>query len=133
MKTLITSMAALAFSMSAFAQETSIDTSTWFDDPSTLTQTDGATIYASVCAGCHMPNGQGAKGAGEYPALANNSSLMATAYPISLVIHGHKAMPPLGGLLDDEQVASVVNFIRTNFSNNYADNHANAELVKSMR
>lgn len=42
-------------------------------------------------------------------------------------------MPPLGGLLDDEQVASVVNFIRTNFGNNYADNNANAELVNSMR
>lgn len=133
MKTLITLIAALTLSMSAFAQETSIDTSTWFDDPSTLTQTDGASIYAGVCAGCHMPNGQGAKGAGEYPALTNNSSLMATAYPISLVIHGHKAMPPLGGLLDDEQVASVVNFIRTNFGNNYADNNANAELVNSMR
>ncbi|MBT2773041.1 cytochrome c [Halomonas sp. ISL-60] len=132
MKALITSIA-LTLSISALAQETSIDTSTWFDDPATLTQTDGASIYAGVCAGCHMPNGQGANGAGKYPALTNNSSLMATAYPISLVIHGHKAMPPLGGVLDDEQVASVVNFIRTNFGNNYADNQASAELVKSMR
>ena len=133
MKMLFTSMAALFLTIPAIAQETSIDTTTWFDNPSTLTQTDGASIYAGVCAGCHMPNGQGAKGAGEYPALANNPSLMATAYPISLVIHGHKAMPPLGGLLDDEQVASVVNFIRTNFGNNYTDNEASTELVKNMR
>lgn len=133
MKILITSVATLSLSMSAFAQETSIDTSTWFDDPSKLTQTDGASIYAGVCAGCHMPNGQGAKGAGEYPALVNNPSLMATAYPISLVVHGHKAMPPLGGILDDEQIASVVNFIRTNFGNNYADNQASAEQVEGMR
>lgn len=133
MKTLITSMVALALSMSAIAQETSIDTSTWFDDPSTLTQTDGASIYAGVCSGCHMPNGQGAKGAGEYPALANNSSLMTTAYPISLVIHGHKAMPPLGSLLDDEQVASVVNFIRIIFGNDYTDNPASAEQIEAMR
>lgn len=133
MKTLITLMAALALSIPAFAQESSVDTSHWFNDPSKLTQTDGASIYAGVCAGCHMPNGQGAKGAGEYPALENNTSLMATAYPISLVIHGHKAMPPLGSLLDDEQVASVVNFIRTNFGNNYTANPANADLVKSMR
>ncbi|HDZ48055.1 hypothetical protein LCGC14_0025180 [marine sediment metagenome] len=133
MKTLITSAAALTLSMSAIAQETSIDTSTWFDDPSTLTQTDGASIYAGVCAGCHMPNGQGAKGAGDYPALTNNSSLVATAYPVSLIVNGHKAMPALGGLLDDEQVASVVNFIRSNFGNNYPDNPASAELVNSMR
>lgn len=133
MKKLFTSTAALLISMSAIAQETSIDTSNWFDDPATLTQADGASIYAAVCAGCHMPNGQGAKGAGEYPALANNSSLMATAYPVSLVVHGHKAMPSLGGLLDDEQVAAVVNFIRTNYGNNYADNPASAELVQGMR
>lgn len=133
MKILITSMAALALSTSAFAQEASIDTSTWFDDPSTLTQTDGASIYAGVCAGCHMPNGQGAQGAGDYPSLTNNSSLMATAYPVSLIVHGHKAMPALGGLLDDEQVAEVVNFIRTNFGNNYADNPSSAELVESTR
>lgn len=133
MKILITSMAALTLCISAFAQESSIDTSSWFDDPSTLTQTDGASIYAGVCAGCHMPNGQGAQGAGDYPALTNNSSLMATAYPISLIVHGHKAMPSLGGLLDDEQIAAVVTFIRTNFGNHYADNQASAELVKSMR
>lgn len=133
MKMLLTSMTTLVLSMPAIAQESSIDTSTWFDDPSTLTQSDGASIYAGVCAGCHMPNGQGAKGAGEYPALANNPSLMTTSYPISLIIHGHKAMPPLGGLLDDEQVASVVNFIRTDFGNNYTENKASAEQVKDMR
>ncbi|MGQ7286433.1 c-type cytochrome [Vreelandella venusta] len=133
MKTLFTSMATLLLSMPLMAQETSIDTSNWFDDPSMLTQTDGASIYAGVCAGCHMPSGQGAKGAGEYPALANNPNLMTAAYPISLVIHGHKAMPALGGLLEDEQVASVVNFIRTNFGNNYTDNQASAEQIASMR
>lgn len=133
MKTLITSIAALTLSISALAQETSIDTSTGFDDPSTLTQTDGASIYAGVCAGCHMPNGQGANGAGEYPALANNASLMTAAYPVSLIIHGHKAMPALGNLLDDEQASSVVNFIRTNFGNNFTDNQASPEQVKSMR
>ncbi|MCC5900664.1 MAG: cytochrome c [Halomonas sp.] len=133
MKMLFTSMTVLFLSMPAIAQEIAIDTSHWFDDPSTLTQIDGASIYASVCAGCHMSNGQGAQGAGEYPALTNNPNLMATAYPISLIIHGHKAMPSLGGLLDDEQISTVVNFIRANFGNHYTDNQASAELVKSMR
>ncbi|AQU85023.1 hypothetical protein BV504_01120 [Halomonas sp. 'Soap Lake  len=130
---LFTLMTVLFLSMPAIAQEIAIDTSHWFDDPSTLTQIDGESIYASVCAGCHMSNGQGAQGAGEYPALTNNPNLMATAYPISLIIHGHKAMPSLGGLLDDEQISTVVNFIRANFGNHYTDNQASAELVKSMR
>ncbi|WP_199850995.1 MULTISPECIES: c-type cytochrome [unclassified Halomonas] len=133
MKMLFTLMTVLFLSMPAIAQEIAIDTSHWFDDPSTLTQIDGESIYASVCAGCHMSNGQGAQGAGEYPALTNNPNLMATAYPISLIIHGHKAMPSLGGLLDDEQISTVVNFIRANFGNHYTDNQASAELVKSMR
>jgi len=33
---------------------------------------DGATLYRAICQGCHMPDARGAKGAGEYPALAAN-------------------------------------------------------------
>ena len=35
----------------------------------------GAEIYVHICQGCHMPEGQGATGAGHYPALARSDDL----------------------------------------------------------
>ncbi|PZV37130.1 c-type cytochrome [Mesorhizobium kowhaii] len=95
--------------------------STGFGDASKIQSRDGAGIYAAICRGCHMPEGVGAVGAGKYPALAKNEKLEAGAYPVVMVVKGQKAMPPLGSYLDDEQVTAVVNYIRTNFGNNYTD------------
>ena len=61
----------------------------------------------------------GAIGAGAYPALARNPKLATTGYPVFLVIHGRKGMPPFGKLLTDQQVAAVVNYIRTHFGNDF--------------
>lgn len=36
-------------------------------------QNSGAALYASICAGCHMPHGEGARGAGFYPAAVSSS------------------------------------------------------------
>jgi mono/diheme cytochrome c family protein len=102
----------------AFAQS---DAEMMFANPSRLTQTEGEDIYNAVCAGCHMPEGEGAVGAGMYPALANNPNLESAGYPIYVVIHGQKAMPPIGGILNDEQIAAVVEYIRTSFGNNYTE------------
>lgn len=79
----------------------------------------GEAVYDALCAGCHMPDGEGAVGAGHYPALADNELLAAPSYPINLVLYGQGAMPPLGGILDDEQVADVVNYIRSHFGNDF--------------
>lgn len=109
------------------------DTTGWFGDPARLTQTDGETIYRAVCVACHMPDGQGATGAGHYPALAGNENLAHADYPVHLIVHGQKAMPPVGEMLDDEQVAAVVNYIRTHFGNDYAEGPATAETVSAAR
>jgi mono/diheme cytochrome c family protein len=81
----------------------------------------GEALYADICQGCHMPEGVGAVGAGTYPALARNPKLATTGYPLFLVIHGRKGMPPFGKLLTDQQVAAVVNYIRTHFGNDFPD------------
>src|ERR1700691_2915318 len=73
----------------------------------------GEAIYKGVCQGCHMPDAKGAVGAGMYPALAGDAKLATAAYPISLVLRGQKAMPPLGGMLSDKQVADVVTYVRS--------------------
>jgi len=88
---------------------------------SSFAEADGAALFANVCQACHMPAGQGAAGAGHYPALARNANLEAGAYPIHVVVHGLKGMPPVGRMMTDDQVAAVVNYLRTNFGNAYAD------------
>lgn len=79
----------------------------------------GAAVYSHVCQACHMADAKGAVGAGAFPALADNPKLAEAGYPIAVILHGQKAMMPLGNLLTDQQVADVVNYIRTNFGNRY--------------
>ena len=112
----------------ALAQSPSLFSSS----PFRFTQRDGEAIYRNVCAGCHMPDGRGASGAGAYPALARNAKLEAAGYPVLLVVNGQKAMPAFGRALDDNQVAAVVNYIRANFGNAYTD-RVSADDVKAAR
>jgi mono/diheme cytochrome c family protein len=92
----------------------------------------GEALYSNACQACHMSNGQGAIGAGQYPALARNPKLETPTYPTYVVLHGQKAMPALGRLMTDEQVAAVVNYIRTHFGNDYGT-PTTAEEVKQAR
>lgn len=84
-------------------------------------QQSGAAVFQNICQGCHMPNAQGAVGAGRYPALANNPKLVEPGYPVMMVMSGNKAMPSFGRDLDDTQIANVVNYVRTHFGNHYTD------------
>jgi mono/diheme cytochrome c family protein len=84
-------------------------------------QATGKDLFANICQGCHMPDGKGASGAGMYPSIANNAKLEASGYPVYVVVNGQRAMPPFGAMLSDEQVSAVVNYLRTNFGNNYQD------------
>jgi mono/diheme cytochrome c family protein len=84
-------------------------------------QQTGEELFRNICQGCHMPDAKGAVGAGAYPALAANPRLAAAIYPITVVLHGQRAMPPFGESLSDEQVANVINYVRTHFGNRYKD------------
>jgi len=81
-----------------------------------------------------MPDGRGAQGAGTYPALAGNPKLASAHFTASTVYHGRHNMPHFGPQsdlgefeafvtvhLDDEEIASVVNYVRSHFGNHYAD------------
>jgi mono/diheme cytochrome c family protein len=95
-------------------------------------QKTGEDLFRNICQGCHMPDAQGAIGAGAYPALARNPDLATASYPITLVLHGHRAMPPFDDSLSDEQIANVVNYVRTHFGNHYKDQVSPA-MVKAQR
>jgi mono/diheme cytochrome c family protein len=92
----------------------------------------GEALYSNVCQACHMGNGEGATGAGRYPSLAKNPKLEMGDYATYIVLHGQKAMPPVGRLMTDDQVAAVVTYIRTHFGNDYKD-PVTAEQVKQAR
>ena len=96
-----------------------------------LTTTNGAEIYQHICQGCHMPDGQGAAGAGRYPALAKNSDLKSPTFMALTILDGRSNMPAFGAkhgagamffsppALSYEQVAAVINYVRTHFGNHY--------------
>lgn len=101
--------------------------------PQMFPEQGGAAIYKGVCQACHMPDARGGVGAGSYPALARNSKLAVAGYPVSVVVNGQKAMPAfIGSKLTDQQIADVVNYIRTHFGNHYSDAVTAAD-VKAVR
>ena len=55
-----------------------------------FSETSGEELFANACQGCHMPDGGGAVGAGNYPALAKNRSLEARAYPVYVVVRSEE-------------------------------------------
>lgn len=84
-----------------------------------FSERSGEAIWKNVCQGCHMPQAQGAASSGEYPALARDARLAAAPYPVLIVLQGRKGMPAFGPMMDDEQVANIVNYVRTSFGNHY--------------
>jgi mono/diheme cytochrome c family protein len=97
-----------------------------------FTEQSGEALYANVCQACHMPDGKGATGAGTYPSLAADKNLEAGGFAVSVVVHGERGMPPVGLMMTDDQVAAVVNYVRTHFGNQYTD-AVRAEEVRAAR
>ena len=88
----------------------------------------GAQVYGNNCASCHQANGSGL--AGVFPPLKNNSVVLADIADqhILAVLNGVSGkvidgidyaspMPGFSALLDDRQVAAVVNHERTQWGN----------------
>lgn len=88
----------------------------------------GGQLYDQQCAGCHGKDGQGVSGV--YPALAGNGSVTEPSgvNAIRIVLLGGFApttaahprpysMPPFAQQLDDADVAAVVSYIRSAWSN----------------
>jgi mono/diheme cytochrome c family protein/glucose/arabinose dehydrogenase len=76
----------------------------------------GAEIYKNICAGCHQPDGRGREKLA--PSLVESRYVVAPdPGAASRILLGGKEgtvglMPPLGGSLTDEQIASVLTYIR---------------------
>ena len=92
----------------------------------------GEALYSNACQACHMGNGAGATGAGRYPSLVKNPKLETETEALYVILHGQGAMPAVGRLMSDEQVAAVVTYIRTHFGNDYKE-PVTAEQVQKAR
>lgn len=89
---------------------------------------DGAKVYNTVCAACHMANGQGVPGM--FPPVAGSE--WVTGDPerlVKIILHGITGeievagevysgmMPPWGGSLKDAEVAAVATYLRSTWGN----------------
>lgn len=93
--------------------------------------TDGEKLYHDSCAACHMHKGEGAIGAGYYPPLANNSKMESKYYVIDILINGLRGMPSFHAMMDDEQMASVTQYVHSEL-NDFTDT-VTAEDVAQLR
>ena len=89
---------------------------------------DGAKIFAITCAACHLATGLGTEG--KVPPLAGSEWVTGNENRlIRIVLHGltgevevqgemfSGAMPTWGGAFSDEQIASVLTFVRRSWGN----------------
>src|ERR1700754_130376 len=97
-------MLGLAATLALSASATLAQEGRTFSSGYRFVEMSGEELYNNVCRGCHMMDAKGATGAGSYPSLVANPNLEAAGYPITLVVHGRRAMPPFGGMMSDAQV-----------------------------
>ncbi len=78
---------------------------------------NGEKIFSSVCIACHQPGGVGIPGI--YPALDKNPLLTTEdpTYMITTVLNGRGGMPTFRGIYSDEEIASVVTYVRQAWDN----------------
>ena len=111
------------------------------DEQTAAMMRTGATVYKDNCESCHQPQGEGSPRV--YPPLANNPAITMRnpVNPIRVVLNGGFppstegnprpfGMPPFYQELSNEQVASVVTFIRRSWGNNAPPTTA-AEVARS--
>jgi mono/diheme cytochrome c family protein len=90
---------------------------------------DGGAVYVANCSSCHQTNGQGVPGA--FPPLAGNPTVSGNPIAViaivkngldgRVVVNGQTysgIMPRWRGVLSDEQIASVITYIRSSWKNN---------------
>ena len=93
-----------------------------------MNRQDGAEIYATRCMSCHQMNGGGVPGV--FPPLTETEWVTGDeGVLIRIVLNGMTgeievndmayagAMPPWGAFLNDEELAALLTYIRTEWGN----------------
>jgi mono/diheme cytochrome c family protein len=80
----------------------------------------GSQIYANLCVACHQPDGRGREKLA--PTLVESRYAIGDAGAATRILLAGKEgptglMPPLGGTLNDEQIAAVLTYVRREWGN----------------
>jgi mono/diheme cytochrome c family protein len=75
----------------------------------------GRDVYRNVCQPCHQPDGRGQERVA--PSLVGSTlALAAPEIPARILLNGKEGpvglMPPVGSVLNDDQIAGVLTYIR---------------------
>jgi mono/diheme cytochrome c family protein len=75
----------------------------------------GRDLYRNFCQACHQPDGRGQDKLA--PTLIESTLALATPeVPVRVLLHGKEGtiglMPPIGSALNDDQIASVLTYVR---------------------
>ena len=75
----------------------------------------GQEVYRNICQACHQPDGRGQEKVA--PSLIGSPLALAAAeIPTRILLNGKEGsiglMPPIGSAISDEQIASVLTYIR---------------------
>jgi cytochrome c len=85
--------------------------------PDPLEPIRGWEMYSRHCAECHRFFGEGVPGS--VPALDDNPFVTGDPNPvIEVVLHGIRGMPGFGDVLQYHELAAIISYIRTAWSNN---------------
>jgi cytochrome c oxidase subunit 2 len=91
----------------------------------------GEKVFLGNCAACHQATGAGLPPT--FPALTGSKVVAGPIdAQITQVLKGKNAMPALGAVLSDADVAAVVTYTRNNLGNKIGD-AATPEQVKKLR
>jgi mono/diheme cytochrome c family protein/glucose/arabinose dehydrogenase len=75
----------------------------------------GKVVYQNLCQACHQPDGLGREKLAP-PLVGSPFALADRGIPIRIVLNGKEGpvglMPPLGSVLTDDQIASVLTYVR---------------------
>lgn len=124
----LTAMAVYLQSLPATAPGDGVVQALALTDTEQRLQQRGATLYRDQCAACHQEDGRGAPPA--YPPLAGNQAIttVSSINAIRMVLNGGYppattgnprpyGMPPFGPVLNDDDVAAVVTYVRSAWGN----------------
>jgi mono/diheme cytochrome c family protein len=81
----------------------------------------GSAIYTNLCVGCHQPDGRGKEKMAPPLVESRYTNAMDAGASVRILLAGKEGpiglMPPLGGALNDEQIASVLTYVRREWGN----------------
>jgi mono/diheme cytochrome c family protein/glucose/arabinose dehydrogenase len=94
----------------------------------------GREVYQNLCVACHQPDGRGREKMAP-TLLGSEFALGPPPIPVRILINGKEGpvglMPPLGSVLNDEQIAAVLTYVRREWGQDGSP--IDAATVKQVR